>query len=30
MCVTQSSAVHIDMAAYRRLQITHSTGYEYD
>lgn len=30
MCVTQSSAVHNDTAAYRRQQITHSTGYEYD
>lgn len=30
MCVTQSSAFHTDIAAYQKLQITHSTGYEYD
>lgn len=30
MCVTQSSAVHIDMAAYLMPQITRSTSYEYD
>lgn len=28
--VTQSSAVHIDTAAYPGLQITHSSSYEYD